>query len=79
MYTLARRPAKKIVNYPFEEIQMTMTRFDKIMLVMTAYVAWGRGISMAGLVSFGGGWPATSGGDICNSLELTNNQIQLTI
>ena len=75
---------KKIVNYPFNEIQMTMTRFDKIMLVMTAYVAWGRGISMAGLVSFGGGWPVTSGGDICNSLpkktlELTNNQIQLTI
>ena len=30
------------------------------------YVAWGRGRSIAGLVSFGGGWFAPGGGDICN-------------
>ena len=42
-----------------------MVRTRNIMM-MIAYVGWGRGRSIAGLVSFGGGWFAPGGGDICN-------------
>ena len=34
--------------------------------MMIAYDGWGSGSSIAGLVSFGGGWLDPGGGDICN-------------
>ena len=42
-----------------------------IVMMMIAYVAWGRGSSIAGLVNFGGGWVASlGGGDILSAVKI---------